>query len=66
MWRARGAKAVPEKKKERKSLREAVEKKLTKKELEKLKTSFDVIGSIAILEIDKELEKKRSCLLKLF
>jgi len=41
-----------------KSLKKAVEKKLTKKELKKLKTSFDVVGSIAILEIDKELEKK--------
>jgi len=50
------------KKKERKSFKEAVKKKLTKKELEKLKTSFDVVGTIAILEVSKELEKKEKLL----
>ncbi len=41
-----------------KDLREKILQKLTKKELEHLKTSFDHIGTIAILEIDPELQKK--------
>lgn len=40
------------------SLREALAEKLTEKEKEKLRTSFDTIGDIAIIEIHKELEKK--------
>jgi len=39
-------------------LREALKGKLTKKELETLKTAFDTVGSIAILEIEDSLEKK--------
>ncbi len=41
-----------------KTLREALEGKLTEKELFELKTAFDVVGEIAILEIDDELRKK--------
>lgn len=40
------------------TLRQALQKKLAKKELEKLITSYDVIGSIAIIEIPLELAKK--------
>lgn len=40
------------------TLKEALKKKLTKKELENLVTSFDVVGDIAVIEIPKELEKK--------
>ncbi len=40
------------------SFRKELEKILTQDELQKLKTSFDVIGDIAILEIDEELRSK--------
>lgn len=40
------------------TLREALIKKLTKKELKALITSYDVMGSIAIIEIPDELRKK--------
>ncbi len=40
------------------SLREALRTKLTKKEHEALKTAFDQVGSIAIIEIPDELIKK--------
>jgi tRNA (guanine37-N1)-methyltransferase len=40
------------------TLKEALKGKLTKKEFEKLVTSFDIIGDIAIIEIPIELEKK--------
>jgi tRNA (guanine37-N1)-methyltransferase len=40
-------------------LREALQNKLTKEELSHLRASFDVIGDIAIIEIPKELEKKK-------
>jgi tRNA (guanine37-N1)-methyltransferase len=39
-------------------LKESLKGKLTKKELESLKTSFDVIGDVAIIEIPDELKKK--------
>src|SRR3989344_3247305 len=39
-------------------LKEALKRNLTKKELECLRTGYDIIGSIAILEIPPELEKK--------
>ncbi len=39
-------------------LKEALKAKLTEKELKHLKTSFDVIGHVAILEIPPELVKK--------
>ena len=32
--------------------------KLTESEIEKLKTAFDIIGDIAVIEVDEELEKK--------
>lgn len=41
------------------NLRKALKGKLTKKELGYLKTSFDIIGDIAILEIPSELVKKQ-------
>jgi len=40
------------------SIKEYLEKILTRRGVRKLVTSFDVIGSVAILEIPKELEKK--------
>ena len=40
------------------NLREALKKKLSSKELKALKTSFDIIGDILIIEIPKELKKK--------
>jgi len=39
-------------------LKNLLEKKLNKKELEYLKTSFDVIGDVAVIEIPDELKKK--------
>ena len=39
-------------------LKQSLKSKLTKKELDLLKTSFDIVGSVAILDIPKELEKK--------
>jgi len=41
------------------SLRDVLKKKLTKKEQEMLRTSFDVIGDIAIIEVPKELKRKQ-------
>lgn len=41
------------------TLREALTSKLTQQELQQLRTSFDMIGSIAILEIPHELTKKQ-------
>ncbi len=40
------------------SLKEVLGSILTKKEFEKVKTAYDVIGDIAILEIDVDLRKK--------
>jgi len=40
------------------TLKQALKNKLTKKELENLVTSYDIIGDIAIIEIPYELEKK--------
>ncbi|MBN1157463.1 class I SAM-dependent methyltransferase family protein [Candidatus Woesearchaeota archaeon] len=40
------------------NLRKALDGKFTAEEFEKLKTSFDTVGNIAILEIDKALKKK--------
>ena len=39
-------------------LREALKGKLTKKEVAHLRAAFDIIGSIAIIEIPDELIKK--------
>ncbi len=49
---------------EERDLRRILEKKLTKKELEHLKTSFDSVGDIAILEIDDQLLKKEKLIAK--
>jgi len=46
------------------SLKEEVCKKLTKKEADLLKTSFDVVGTIAILEVEEGLEKREKMLAK--
>lgn len=54
-------KALVKKKKITKLL-QVVGKKLTKKELGLLKRAYDVVGTIAILEIPKELEKKEKIL----
>lgn len=40
------------------SLKEALRKKLTKKEMAVMPSSFDIVGSIAIIEIPDELKKK--------
>ncbi|MBW2981920.1 class I SAM-dependent methyltransferase family protein [Candidatus Woesearchaeota archaeon] len=40
------------------TLKESLKEKLTKKELENLVASYDIIGDIAIIEIPAELEKK--------
>lgn len=40
------------------SLRDAVAERLTKKERAVLRTAYDLVGSIAIIEIPEELEKK--------
>ena len=53
------------KKDKQKSLKETLKKKLTKKELEKLKKSYDVVGTIAILEIDDELKRKEKIIAKI-
>ena len=42
----------------RRDLREALEKVLSKEEKEHLVTSYDIVGSIAIIDVPKELEKK--------
>ena len=40
------------------NLKELLKEKLTKEELRIAKTSFDIVGDIAVLEIPEELEKK--------
>jgi tRNA (guanine37-N1)-methyltransferase len=47
-----------------KNLREALKKKLNKTELSHLRTSFDSIGDIAILDIPAELVKKEKIIAK--
>ena len=47
-------------------LKDLLTKKLTKKEMEFLKTSFDTIGDVAIIEIPDELEKKEKEIEKTF
>lgn len=46
------------------SLKELLEKELTDDEIESLKTAYDLVGDIAIIEIDKELEKKGKIIAK--
>jgi len=55
---------ILKKKKTRTNLRSALTKKLRKKDLVFLRTSMDVIGNVAILEIPKELEKKEKLIAK--
>ncbi len=43
---------------EKMNLKKNLEKKLSKEEMEIVRRSFDVVGSIAILEIPRELKKK--------
>ncbi|MBU1198822.1 MAG: class I SAM-dependent methyltransferase family protein [Nanoarchaeota archaeon] len=50
---------ILKKKKERAGLKTTLTKKLKKEDLEFLRRSMDVIGDIAILEIPRELEKKK-------
>ena len=40
------------------TLKQALKNKLTKKQLELVPSSFDVVGSIAIIDISDELKKK--------
>jgi tRNA (guanine37-N1)-methyltransferase len=51
-------KKLEKKEKKYHSIKEYLEEILSKKEMDKLIASFDVIGSVAILEIPNELEKK--------
>ncbi len=44
--------------KQPRSLREALEGKLSKKEMQHLITSFDSVGNIAVIQIPKELQRK--------
>ncbi|MBI4438514.1 hypothetical protein HY640_01115 [Candidatus Woesearchaeota archaeon] len=46
------------------NIKELLKKKLTKKELQLARRRFDTIGSIAVLEIPKELEKKKKIIAK--
>ncbi|MBN1644518.1 class I SAM-dependent methyltransferase family protein [Candidatus Woesearchaeota archaeon] len=39
-------------------LKQALKKKLSKKELELVRSSFDIVGSIGIIEVDDKLKKK--------
>jgi len=52
------------KKKPRTSLKSSLTRKLSKKDLAFLRTSMDIIGNLAILEIPKELEKKEKLIAK--
>lgn len=45
-------------------LKQALKKKLTKKELNVVRSSFDVVGTIAIIEIPDELKKKEKIIAK--
>jgi tRNA (guanine37-N1)-methyltransferase len=45
-------------KKELKSFKEAIKEQLNDDEIDRLKTSYDVVGDIAILEIDDDLRRK--------
>lgn len=46
------------------TLKEALRGKLTSKELETLRAGFDVIGTIAIIEVDKKHKKKQNIIAK--
>ena len=46
--------------KKEKDLKKILAKSFTKKQLEKLKTAYDQVGSIAILEIDKTMTEKET------
>jgi len=50
--------------KKSRNLKSSLKGKLTKKEMSYLKTSFDSVGNIAILEIPKELESKEELIAK--
>ena len=54
------------KKKVKTDIKTALTKKLNKEDLETLRTSMDVIGNIAILEIPKELDKKKKIIAQEF
>ena len=49
----------------RKNFKELAQEKLTEQEIERLKTSYDIVGDIAILEIDKELRKNEKLIAEL-
>ncbi len=46
------------------NLRDALQGKLSEKEMTRLKTAFDVVGDIAILEIDRGLRKQEKLIAK--
>jgi len=52
------------KRKEPATLKQALKKKLTKKELDLVATSYDLVGDIAVIEIPFELEKKEKIIAK--
>jgi tRNA (guanine37-N1)-methyltransferase len=45
-------------------LKQILKKKLNKKELSLVRSSFDIVGSIAIIEIDDEIKKKEKIIAK--
>ena len=49
-----------EKKEQPRNLKQALKGKLSRREMEKLITSFDSLGDIAVIQVPKELEKKAS------
>ena len=48
----------------RETTKDLLEKKLSKKDLESLKTSFDIVGDIIVIEIPDELGKKDQVIAK--
>jgi tRNA (guanine37-N1)-methyltransferase len=52
-------KQFSESKKKSATLKELLKKEFTEEKIEQLKTSYDIVGDIAILEIDPEFEKKK-------
>ena len=47
-----------------KNLKKTLKKHLSEEEIEKLKTSFDTVGEIAILEIDEDMRKREEIIAK--
>jgi len=54
-----------EKKKKKLSFKEELEKYFTKDEIKRIKTAYDVIGNIAIIEIDEEFQDRQEIIAKI-